>query len=135
VAAKARPASGKDPAQVVHTFNRIFAEIRAEVEKQEMARELLAAANAALGGKALSQSPVLEGILFDREGRLPSDALLARFDQVRAQLGADPSASLRQALSDVMFFLLFQAGELLESRQDEALAQRVKDLLAPLDEA
>jgi hypothetical protein len=33
-----------------------------------------------------------------------------------------------------MFFLLFQAGELLESQQDELLAKRVKDILAPLDE-
>jgi hypothetical protein len=36
-------------------------------------------------------------------------------------------------LSDVMFFLLFQAGELLESRADEDLARRVKELLATLD--
>jgi hypothetical protein len=35
-------------------------------------------------------------------------------------------ASLRQALSDVMFFLLFQAGELLQSRADEDLARRVR---------
>ena len=41
-------------------------------------------------------------------------------------------ATLRHALSDVMFFLLFQAGELLESRADEDLARRVKELLAAL---
>jgi hypothetical protein len=40
--------------------------------------------------------------------------------------------AFRQALSDVMFFLLFQAGELLESRADEDLARRVKDMLATL---
>src|SRR5262249_16200109 len=33
----------------------------------------------------------------------------------------------------VMFFLLSQAGEMLESRADEDLARRVKDLLATLD--
>ncbi len=125
---------GKTPEQVVQIFNQIFTQIRAEVEKQDMARELIAAANAALGGKALSQSPVLEGVLFDREGNLPQAALLSRFEETKGRLGAEPVASLRQALSDVMFFLLFQAGELLESRQDEALAQRVKELLAPLDE-
>ena len=45
----------------------------------------------------------------------------------------EPLASFRQALSDVMFFLLFQAGELLESRADEDLARRVKELLATLE--
>ena len=40
---------------------------------------------------------------------------------------------LRRALSDVMFFLLFQAGELLESQADENLAHRVKALLGTLD--
>jgi hypothetical protein len=48
-------------------------------------------------------------------------------------MGSEPIMSLRQALSDVMFFLLFQAGELLESQADEALAQRVKDMLSALD--
>jgi hypothetical protein len=32
-----------------------------------------------------------------------------------------------------MFFILFQAGELLESRADEDLALRVKELLATLE--
>jgi hypothetical protein len=38
-----------------------------------------------------------------------------------------------QALSDVMFSLLFQEGELLESRADDDLARRVKELLATLE--
>lgn len=119
--------------EVIRTFNAVFAEIRNEVASQGMEREFVAAANAALSGSALTPSPVLTGVLFDASGQLPADALLARFEEVREELGTEPVASLRQALSDVMFFLLFQAGELLESRQDEALARRVKELLAPLD--
>lgn len=136
-AAKAAPprvSPARDPQVVVATFNQIFEEIRSEVAKQQMDRELIAAANAALSGNALSQSPVLTGVLFDREGHLPKDKLLGQYERVKGELGSEPVASLRQALSDVMFFLLFQAGELLESRQDEALAKRVKELLAPLDE-
>ncbi len=125
----------RDPRHVVRVFNRIFDEIRGEVEQQDMARELIAAANAALGGKALSTSPVLEDVLFNARGQLSEEELLSRFESVRAELGSEPVASLRHALSEVMFFLLFEAGELLESRQDEALSQRVKALLAPLDEA
>lgn len=131
----ARLPPSRDPAAVVRIFNEIFAQIRAEVAKQEMDRELIAAANAAMSGNALSPSPVLSGILFNRDGELPEEKVLEQYERVKPELGSEPVASLRQALSDVMFFLLFQAGELLESRQDEALAKRVKELLAPLDES
>jgi hypothetical protein len=60
--------------------------------------------------------------------------LLTRFEGVRHQMGPDPVGALRQALSDVMFFLLFQAGELLESSADADLARRVKEILAGLEE-
>ncbi len=129
----ARASSGRDPAVVIRVYNQIFAEIRAEVAKQEMERELIAAANAALSGRALSQSLVLEGIRFDAGGALPEKALLEQYQRLEGALGSEPVAALRAALSDVMFFLLFQAGELLESRQDELLAKRVKELLSALD--
>jgi hypothetical protein len=133
--AAGRSSPTRDSLTVVRTFNKVFEEIRAEVASRGMDRELIAAANAALSGKALSASPALSGILFDRSGALPESKLLDQFQRVKAQLGSEPVASLRQALSDVMFFLLFQAGELLESQQDELLARKVKEILAPLDEA
>lgn len=118
--------------QVARIFNFIFREIRDEVAKQGMAREFIAAANAALLGQALSASPVLAGLAFAEDGSLPEDRLVESFERYQSQLGAEPVASFRQALKDVMFFLLFQAGELLESRADEDLARRVKELLATL---
>jgi hypothetical protein len=129
------PGPNRDPLTVVRTFNKVFEEIRAQVGSRGMDRELIAAANAALSGKALSASPALFGMLFDRTGAMPESKLLDQFNRVKGQLGSEPVASLRQALSDVMFFLLFQAGELLESQQDELLAKKVKEILAPLDEA
>jgi len=114
-------------------FNTIFREIRAEVALQGMDREFISAANAALAGEALSSSPVLAGMVFEPTGTLPEAMLLDQFQKCRAQLGTEPVASLKKALSDVMFFLLFQAGELLESHADEDLAKRVKDLLASLE--
>ncbi len=118
---------------MVRVFNFIFREIRDEVAKQGMDRQFVAAANAALAGHALSSSPVLTGVFFDAEGNLDEGKLLRRFEFSRDQLGSEPIASLKQALSDVMFFLLFQAGELLESRADEDLARRVKELLGTLE--
>jgi hypothetical protein len=133
----ARPASGgKAEAQrVTQTFNAIFRDITREVAKRQMQRELLASANAALAGKGLSASLVLVGLSFDADGNLPEARLLDQFERARGQLGSEPVAALRQALSDVMFFMLFQAGELLETNADEELATRVKSLLAVLDES
>jgi hypothetical protein len=131
----ARPggARGADAHQVVRVFNFIFREIRDEVAKQAMDREFIAAANAALTTQGLSRAPVLAGLSFAPDGSLPEARLLDAFEAQRAALGPEPVAAFKQALSDVMFFLLFQAGELLESRADEDLARRVKELLATLD--
>ncbi len=125
--------SGKDPLKVVRTFNRIFREIRDEVARQQMDAEFLAAANAALAKRALSTSPVLTSLAFDPDGQLPESQVVEQFEKEWPHLGSNPLASLKQALSDVMFFLLFQAGELLESRADEDLARRVKALLATIE--
>ncbi|WP_199243107.1 DUF4388 domain-containing protein [Vitiosangium sp. GDMCC 1.1324] len=121
-----------DVREVVRVFNRIFREIASEVSKQGLAREFIASANAALSGQALSSSPVLAGLAFAPDGSLPDMRLVEAYEQHRVALGPEPLVSFRQALSDVMFFLLFQAGELLESRADEDLARRVKDMLATL---
>lgn len=126
--------SGADVGLIVRTFNQIFSEILQEVGKQGMGREFLVAANAALTGQALSPSPVLAGLTFQPEGTLAEPALLAQFKRHQKALGPEPLSALRQSLSDVMFFLLFQAGELLESHADEELARRVKELLAGLGE-
>ncbi|HYO58732.1 DUF4388 domain-containing protein [Archangium sp.] len=126
------PAVVVDVREVVRVFNRIFREIATEVSKQGLAREFIASANAALSGQALSSSPVLAGLAFAPDGSLPDAKLVEAYEQHRGALGLEPLAAFRQALSDVMFFLLFQAGELLESRADEDLARRVKDMLATL---
>jgi hypothetical protein len=124
-----------DPAlQVVRTFNSIFAEVLAEVRREGQDEAFLQAANVALAGQALTAVPVLRGLQFNNDGMLPEAALLQAFHRGRAQLGSEPVASLREGLSEVMFFLLFQAGELLESRADEELARRVKELLSALGE-
>ncbi|XXF80229.1 DUF4388 domain-containing protein [Myxococcaceae bacterium GXIMD 01537] len=133
----ARPHLGRpspvDARAMVRVFNSIFREILQEVAKQGMDKEFIAAANAALVGQALSPSPVLAGLAFAADGSLPEARLGEAFDRHRAALGSEPLASFKQALSDVMFFLLFQAGELLESGADEELGRRVKELLASLD--
>lgn len=137
---KAAPAAAPKPVvlsveSVVSVFNTIFREVRDEVAARGTLEPFLISANAALKGNGVSTSPVLTGLMFGDDGTLQSGQLLARYQQLSAegQLGAEPIASLKQALSDVMFFLLFQAGELLESAADEELARRVKEHLATLE--
>jgi len=125
-------ASASPAVAVVRTFNAIFAEVLQEVAREGRGEDFLKSANAALSGQALTAFPVLRGLKFAQDGRLPEGALLEAFTKSKAGLGSEPVASLRAALSDVMFFLLFQAGELLESRADEELARRVKELLSGL---
>lgn len=120
---------------IVRTFNVIFADVRNEVHKGGSLAPFLSSANAALKGRGLTMSPILEGQTFQNDGTLLEDAVLAQYERARARgaLGADPVQAFKQVLSDVMFFLLFQAGELLESRADEELAKRVKELLATVE--
>jgi len=131
--AASRGAESEPAVRVVATFDEIFGEIAREVASKGMSREFLEAANAALKSRSLSESPVLVGLELGGDGRYDAKKVLEAYTRARPTLGSEPVASLRQALSDVMFFLLFQAGELLESRADEDLARRVKDLLATLD--
>ena len=120
---------------VVQVFNTIFHEVRNEVAARGTLEPFLISANAALKGNGVSTSPVLNGLMFGDDGMLEAARLISRYEQLSLEgdLGAEPIASLKQALSDVMFFLLFQAGELLESAADEELARRVKEHLATLE--
>ena len=130
---RSRGAESEPAVRVVATFDEIFGEVAREVASKGLSREFLEAANAALKSRSLSESPVLVGLELGADGRFDARKVLDAYARARPTLGSEPVASLRQALSDVMFFLLFQAGELLESRADEDLARRVKDLLATLD--
>jgi len=118
---------------IIGVFNAIYREIYEELARQKKEGGFVQAANAALAGQSVTPSPVLQGQTFQSNGTLPEALLLSRFGEVEKELGSEPLASLRQALSDVMFFLLFHAGEVLEAQADEELARRVKELLSTLE--
>lgn len=124
-----------DERKVLHVFNFIFREVRDEVARRGQLDMFLASANAALRGSGVSTSRVLNGLSFLADGSLDEAQVLEQYAQLKneGQMGSEPLMSFKQALSDVMFFLLFQAGELLESRADEELARRVKELLSTID--
>ncbi len=132
--AQAAPGEAKknDPGDVARVFNLIFKEVLSEVAKHELAHEFIGAANTALQSEAAPRSPFLKGITFSQEGVLDGGKLLANVNREPAE-PAERARMLFQALSEVMFFLLFQAGEILGPTEDEQLATRVKELLATVD--
>jgi hypothetical protein len=133
---KASEAQAPSPeaAEVVETYSQIFKEIHLQVDKHGKLEQFVASASAALRGSAVSTSRVLGGMSFELDGSLSQTLVLEQYEQLcrDGNMGSEPLVSLKQALSDVMFFLLFQAGELLESNADEALAKRVKAMLQDL---
>ncbi len=132
----AKPATAAiDEKKIIEVFNTIFRQVRDEVARRGHLESFLLSANSALRGSGVSTSPVLNGLAFSQTGDLPPELVIGVYERLRraGQMGTDPLMTLKQALSDVMFFLLFQAGELLESSADEALARRVKELLATLE--
>ena len=112
---RARPAAADG--EVARVFNLIFREIR---ERGRPSRAWTAELHrrgqrGARGRRRCRTRRCWRGWPSRRTARCPRRAVGA-FEHLRAAgSGAEPIASLRQALSDVMFFLLFQAGELLES--------------------
>ncbi len=119
-----------DAQEVLRVFNFIFKEILGEIRNVGMANEFVAAANAAIQGQA-ARTPVLKGATFSAEGNLSDNILkspaLSRLSTV------DAARTVHGALSELMFFLLFQASDLLEPQADEDLARRVKELLATIE--
>lgn len=124
-----------DEQRILGVFNYIFREVRNEVARHGNLDMFLSSANAALRGSGVSTSRVLAGLSFMPDGALDEQMVLSQFRQLKAEghMGSEPLMTLKQALSDVMFFLLFQAGELLETRADEDLARRVKELLGTIE--
>jgi hypothetical protein len=117
--------------EVAGVFNSIFREILSEVRAVNMSKEFLAAATGALASQT-AKFPFFARLAFFPDGSLPDEALF----QNLAKLSLSPNErarTLHAALSELMFFLLFQTSELLDPRADEDLARRVKQLLAAIE--
>jgi hypothetical protein len=135
VSAQATPSRRRSSKQtqsceIIRVFNFIYREILSEIEKVNMSSELIASANVAIVQRAF-HNPVLQGVYLAADGTLSDDAL-ANLEKL-VDISSSKEALLYSALSELMFFLLFEAGELLEPKIDEDLARRVKELLATIE--
>lgn len=129
----AEPTHRDNPADVGRAFDTIVREIVAAVSRHGPVQEFVAAARGALANEAEGRSGFLNGVALGPAGELDVDALVRNLGPPGPEGRPGQARAVFTALSEVMFFLLFQAGELLSPAEDEALARRVKELLAAVE--
>jgi hypothetical protein len=107
---------------IVESYNRIFSQMAGY-----LALHMTPMAVADLLGRAWSStdSPVMEGISFDGEGRLDPRALTANIAEVRVD---ERLKALEGGLNHLLSFLLFDASKHLAPEEKSALYKRVDEL-------
>jgi hypothetical protein len=105
-------------------------------------RDIFATAQGSGSGEALGRAAasiledesahadLLDGVAFGPNGDLPEAEILDRAKGVALREGQSPDDVLADALSTVLLFLLFVAGEHLETSVHQALHGRVKSMVA-----
>ncbi len=122
---------GTRASQVLEVFNMALNEIVEEVDKAAATERFRGGVNGFLADPKGSMAAVFAGVQLADDTTLPEVQLMAN---AAAQLDHDPAQILSDALNELLFFCLFQCGELLESSVDEDLARRVRMIYAMLDE-
>ena len=112
---------------IISTYNEALRRLFSVVEEHVRAfllREL---------GRFLGEEGV-HGVLFQgvqvrKDGTLPANALMANMDSIR---GKDPYAALQLALSELLFFLMFAAGDALDPDLERVLQGNVARAMSSL---
>jgi len=92
--------------------------------------DALCRAAASVFEEDLTHAALFEGVAFGPHGELPAERLLERAKVSASREGRAADALLSDALSTLLLFLLFVAGEHLESSVHQALHARVKTMVA-----
>jgi hypothetical protein len=129
----AAPAPPADRARAVALgMNEILRDIAGAVVAFRGAEAFLAGARAFLADPAPRYAPLWRGVAPRADGAVDEEALLANLAALdaaalrRAEPGGDRARLLLDALRELMFFYLFQAGEKLPRDADEAVTRAVK---------
>lgn len=124
---------GTELADVLRVFNTIFREICEEVGAIAPTAGFRMSVESFLSSNQHEFTSLLRDIALDEEGRLNEPDLLARLGELELPAGTEPGSFLSDALNELMFFELFQAGELLPPDRDEDLSRRVRVIYEMLD--
>ncbi|MDF1564155.1 MAG: DUF4388 domain-containing protein [Deltaproteobacteria bacterium] len=124
---------GAQLTDVLRVFNTIFREVCEEVGAIAPTAGFRLGVESFLSSNQHEFTHLLSGIQLHEDGTLDEPTLLARLAGVELPAGKDPSSFLSDALNELMFFELFQAGELLPADRDEDLSRRVRVIYEMLD--
>ncbi|MBN2361756.1 MAG: DUF4388 domain-containing protein [Deltaproteobacteria bacterium] len=122
---------GSRVGDVLQVFDMAFNEIHDEVRKAGVAAQFVAAINAFLGDPKSAYTTLFRGVELEIGAPISEEILLRNLTELTT---GDPVQTLSDALNELLFFALFQCGELLETSVDVDLARRVRLIYSTLTE-
>src|SRR5262249_15391064 len=124
-----RAGDGAGPASVLAAYNNAFRDIFAPAEQAGAGDALRSAAETVFEDER-AHAGAFRDLRFGPEGELPEPEVLERAERAARAEGRATDAVLAGALSTLVLFLLFVAGEHLETRVHRALHRRVKAIVS-----
>ena len=122
--------SGQALAEVVDTFNEVYRKIFAEISARGKSDQLKAGLSSFFRGET-SFGALFKGIEPNEDGSLPATKLL---DNLHALDIPNRSDYLYQALNELLFLLMFTAGQTLSEEDEKALHSRLNDIFSKLEQ-
>ncbi|HEY7724282.1 MAG TPA: DUF4388 domain-containing protein [Anaeromyxobacteraceae bacterium] len=122
-------------AALVREMNAVYREVAVHVAAARALDPFLAAERTFLADAAGRFAPLWKGLAPARDATLDAERLLANAAQLQGAAGdVDVAHGLFEGMRELLFFLLFAAGERLDRGADEALSAEVKRRLEAIGE-
>jgi hypothetical protein len=125
-------------AGIAEGMNAVYREVAVKVAAARALEPFLGAVRGFLADPASRYLPLWKGIAMAKDGALDAAAVAANAAGLRGpalarlEPSGDPARYLFDGMRELLFFLLFQAGERLDREVDEALSTEVKRRLEAL---
>lgn len=136
------PEAAADPGQrlveIAAGMNAIYREVVVHVAAARALDPLFGAVKGYLADPKNRYAPLWKGLAMARDGAVDPAVISANAAALRGaalqrlEPSGDPARLLLEAMRELLFFLLFQAGERLDREADEALSSEVKRRLEAL---
>lgn len=119
------------PMDVIKVFNEVFTMIFMVLSALPHPSTVMADATRSLPLQS-EVYPFFRGIQMGPDGSLPVEQLMRNIREMGVD-NEETSRVLYATFSEIMYFLLFEAGEQLDSNADEQLSAKIKSMLEPLE--
>ncbi len=122
--------SGQALTEVVETFNDVYQKIFTELSTRGKLEQLQAGLSSFFHGES-TYDRLFDGIEPNDDGSLPADRLLKNLHTLDVQNRSD---YLYQALNELLFLLMFTAGQTLSEADEQALHARLNDIFSKIEQ-